>query len=71
MRTAWEEEEYGDSRLGSVINKVWLESKQTSCVGRPSARWTDDVKNVAGLDWMYKVTDRVLRCKLGEDYVQK
>lgn len=30
-------------------------------VGRPSARWTDDLKRVAGSDWMAKAGYRVLR----------
>ncbi|KAL4703923.1 hypothetical protein ACJJTC_002098 [Scirpophaga incertulas] len=40
-------------------------------VGRPPARWTDDLKKVAGGNWMRKAEDRVLWRKLGEAYVQQ
>ena len=40
-------------------------------VGRPPARWTDDLKRVSGSDWMAKTGDRVLWRTLGEAYVQQ
>jgi hypothetical protein len=40
-------------------------------VGRPPARWTDDLRKVAGGDWMAKTGDRALWRTLGEAYVQQ
>ncbi|CAG9109469.1 unnamed protein product [Plutella xylostella] len=40
-------------------------------VGRPPARWTDDLRRVAGSGWMRKAEDRVLWRSLGEAYVQQ
>ena len=39
-------------------------------VGRPLARWTDDLKGVVGSDWIAKTGDRVLWRNLGEACVQ-
>ena len=40
-------------------------------VGRPPARWTDDLKKVAGSGWMKKAGDRALWRSLGEAYLQQ
>ena len=40
-------------------------------VGRPPARWTDDIKKVAGGGWMRCAEDRALWLSLGEAYVQQ
>ena len=48
---------------------VYLIGKRS--VGRPPARWTDDLKKVTGSDWMTKTGDRVLWRTLGEAYVQQ
>ncbi|CAH2237929.1 jg18732 [Pararge aegeria aegeria] len=40
-------------------------------VGRPPARWTDDLKNVAGSGVMRKAEDRVWWRALGKAYVQQ
>ena len=42
---------------------------EAAAVWRPPARWTDDLKRVAGSDWMAKTGDRVLWRTLGEAYV--
>ncbi|CAH2236490.1 jg21250 [Pararge aegeria aegeria] len=40
-------------------------------VGRPPARWTDDLKRVAGSGWMRKAKDRVWWRALGKAYFQQ
>ena len=40
-------------------------------VGRPPARWTDDLRQVAGGGWMRIAEDRDEWRKLGEAYVQQ
>lgn len=40
-------------------------------VGRPPARWTDDLRKVAGTGWMRTAEDRDLWRKVGEAYVQQ
>nr|ADI61818.1 endonuclease-reverse transcriptase [Bombyx mori] len=40
-------------------------------VGRPLARWCDDLRTVAGKKWMRRAADRAQWCGLGEAYVQQ
>ena len=40
-------------------------------VGRPSARWTDDLKRVAGSGWIRRADDRVWCRELGKAYIQQ
>ena len=49
----------------------WRSRLGKRSVGRPPARWTDDLKKVAGSDWMAKTGDRALWRTLGEAYVQQ
>lgn len=40
-------------------------------VGRPLARWCDDLRKRAGSDWVQKATDQAMWCYLGEAYDQE
>ena len=53
--------------LDTIVSK----DSNVGSVGRPPARWSDDLKRVAGSDWMAETGDRVLWCTLGEAYVQQ
>ncbi|CAG9135070.1 unnamed protein product [Plutella xylostella] len=54
---------------GYLILKRLRRGKRS--VGRPQARWGDDLRKVAGYDWMWNAVDRNQWCALGEAYVQK
>jgi hypothetical protein len=40
-------------------------------VGRPQARWSDDLRMTAGRSWMRVAEDRARRRGIGEAYVQQ
>ena len=49
----------------------WRPRPGKRSIGRSPARWPDDLKRVAGSDWMAKTGDQVLWRTLGEAYVQQ
>ena len=49
----------------------WRPRLDKRSVGHPPARWADDLKRVAGSDWVAKTEDRVLWRTLGEANVQQ
>ncbi|KAG7296310.1 hypothetical protein JYU34_021440 [Plutella xylostella] len=59
-----------DNRWGRRVLE-WRPRTGKRSVGRPPARWTDDLRRVAGRGWMRKAEDRVLWRSLGEAYVQQ
>ncbi|KAG7305016.1 hypothetical protein JYU34_010462 [Plutella xylostella] len=59
-----------DNRWGRRVLE-WRPRTGKRSVGRPPARWTDDLRRVAGSGWMRKAEDRVLWRSLGEAYVQQ
>jgi hypothetical protein len=40
-------------------------------VGRPQARWSDDLRRMTGRSWMLVAEDRARRREIGEAYVQQ
>ncbi|CAH2239930.1 jg3361 [Pararge aegeria aegeria] len=58
-----------DGTWGSRVLE-WRPRFGKHSVGRPPARWTDNLKKVAGSGWMRKAEDRVWRA-LGKAYVQQ
>ncbi|CAG9135040.1 unnamed protein product [Plutella xylostella] len=59
-----------DNRWGRLVLE-WRTRTGNRSVGRPPARWTDDLRRVAGSGWMRKAEDQVLWRSLGESYVQQ
>ncbi|CAG4978815.1 unnamed protein product [Colias eurytheme] len=49
----------------------WRPRTGKRSVGRPAARWTDDLKKVAGIGWMRYAEERENWRDLGEAYVQQ
>ncbi|KAI8440938.1 hypothetical protein MSG28_009235 [Choristoneura fumiferana] len=49
----------------------WRPRTGKRSVGRPEARWTDDLKRIAGGGWMRGAEDRVLWRAMEEAYVQQ
>ncbi|KPJ21040.1 hypothetical protein RR48_00071 [Papilio machaon] len=49
----------------------WRPRTGRRSVGRPPARWTDDLVKVAGVHWMLAAQDRSLWQSMGEAYVQQ
>lgn len=49
----------------------WIPRIGKRSVGRPPARWTDDLAKVAGVGWMQAASDRSEWRLLGEAYVQQ
>ncbi|CAH2235518.1 jg19495 [Pararge aegeria aegeria] len=54
-----------DGRWGRRVLE-WRPRIGKRSVGRPPARWTDDLKKVAGSGWMRKAEDRVWWRALGK-----
>lgn len=52
-----------------IVN--WRPRMTARPVGRPPRRWTDDIKEVAGMTWRQKAQDRDKWKQLREAYVQK
>jgi endonuclease/exonuclease/phosphatase family metal-dependent hydrolase len=59
-----------DGRWGGKVLE-WRPRTGRRSVGRPPARWTDDLVKVAGVRWMRVAQDRSLWHSLGEAYVQQ
>ena len=59
-----------DNRWGRRVLE-WRPRTGRRSVGRPPARWTDDLKAAAGSGWMRKAEDRVWWRALEEAYVQQ
>ncbi|KPJ10168.1 hypothetical protein RR48_04991 [Papilio machaon] len=49
----------------------WQPRTGRRSVGRPSARWTDDLVKVARVSWMRVAQDRSSWRSLGEAYAQQ
>ncbi|KPJ21056.1 hypothetical protein RR48_00278 [Papilio machaon] len=48
----------------------WRPRTDRRSVGRPLAKWTDDLVKVAGVSWMQVAQDRSSWRSLGEAYAQ-
>ncbi|XP_013144778.1 PREDICTED: uncharacterized protein LOC106108224 [Papilio polytes] len=59
-----------DGRWGRRVLE-WRPRIGRRSVGRPPARWTDDLVKVAGAHWMRAAQDRALWQSMGEAYVQQ
>ena len=49
----------------------WRPRLGKRCVGRPAARWSDDMRKLAGVGWMRVAEHREQWRALGEAYVQQ
>lgn len=60
---------YDDNRWNYIIQqwRPWTRKRRR---GRPQLRWADDIKKVAGPDWMKKARDRNKWRETEEAYVQ-
>ena len=58
-----------DGRWGKRVLELRPHTKRP--VGRPPARWTDDLKRVAGSGWIRRAEDRVWWRELGKAYIQQ
>jgi hypothetical protein len=58
-----------DGRWGIRILE-WKPRLDKRSVGRPQARWSDDLRRTAGKSWM-RVEDRVRWREVGEAYAQQ
>ena len=58
-----------DGRWGRQVLEWRPRTKRP--VGRPPARWTDDLKRMAGSGWIRRAEDRVWWRELGKAYVQQ
>ncbi|KAG6461226.1 hypothetical protein O3G_MSEX012494 [Manduca sexta] len=59
-----------DNRWGKRVLE-WRPRLGKRSVGRPPARWSDDLRKVAGKNWMRQAEDRVKWRILKEAYVQQ
>nr|ADI61810.1 endonuclease-reverse transcriptase [Bombyx mori] len=59
-----------DNRWGRRVLE-WRPRTGKRSVGRPPARWSDDLRKAAGSNWMRRTEDRVQWRTLGEAYVQQ
>ncbi|KPI91323.1 hypothetical protein RR46_14827 [Papilio xuthus] len=59
-----------DGRWGRKVLE-WRPRTGRRSVGRPPARWTDDLVKVAGASWMRVAQDRSSWRSLGEAYAQQ
>ena len=59
-----------DNRWGRRVLE-WRPRLGKRSVGRPWARWSDDIRKVAGSGWKRKTEDRVEWRAIGEAYVQQ
>ena len=59
-----------DNRWGRRVLE-WRPRLGKRSVGRPQARWDDDLRKTAGRCWMRQAEDRALWRSLGEAYVQQ
>ncbi|KPJ01280.1 hypothetical protein RR46_01415 [Papilio xuthus] len=59
-----------DGRWGRKVLE-WRPRTGRRSVGKPPARWTDDLVKVAGVHWMRAAQDRALWQSMGEAYVQQ
>ena len=59
-----------DNRWGRKVLE-WRPRTGRRSVGRPPARWTDDLVRVAGSRWIQMAWDRSLWRSMGEAYVQQ
>ena len=48
----------------------WRPRDSRRSVGRPQARWSDDIRKIAGTGWMQQAQDRERWQTMGEAYVQ-
>uniref|UniRef100_A0A2H1X113 SFRICE_034200 n=1 Tax=Spodoptera frugiperda TaxID=7108 RepID=A0A2H1X113_SPOFR len=58
------------TRWGQCVLQ-WRPRLGKRSVGRPPARWSDDIRKVAGSGWMRRAEDRTQWRAIGEDYVQR
>jgi hypothetical protein len=49
----------------------WRPSLGKRSVGRPQARWSDDLRRTAGRSWMLVAENRARWREIGEAYVQQ
>ena len=61
---------YDDNRWTRRILE-WRPRETVRSVGRPQKRWEDDIRVVAGKQWMRLARDRERWKQLGETYIQK
>jgi hypothetical protein len=59
-----------DIRWGKRVLE-WSPSLGKRSVGRPQARWSDDLRRTAGRSWMRVAEDRARWRDIGEAYVQQ
>lgn len=59
-----------DNRWGKRVLE-WRPRLGKRSVGRPQARWSDDLQRVAGRNWMGRAEDRAQWRAMGETYVQQ
>lgn len=59
-----------DNRWGKRVLE-WRPRLGKRSVGRPQARWSDDLRKTAGRSWMREAIDRTKWREIGEAYVQQ
>jgi hypothetical protein len=59
-----------DDRWGKRVLE-WRPRLGKSSVGRPQARWSDNLRRTAGRSWMRVAEDRARWQEIGEAYVQQ
>ena len=59
-----------DDRWGRCVLE-WRPRIGKRKVGRPQARWSDDLRSMAGNNWMKVAQDRARWRAIGEAYVQR
>jgi hypothetical protein len=59
-----------DNRRGKRVLE-WRSRLGKRSVGRPQARWSDDLRRTAGRSWMRVAEDRARWREIGEAYVQQ
>jgi hypothetical protein len=60
-----------DNRYATKRVLEWRPRIGKRCVGRPQARWSDDLCRTAGRSWMRVAEDRARWRDVGEAYVQQ
>ena len=60
----------GDGRWSKAVTE-WRPSNGKRSVGRPAARWADDIVAIAGVTWMRLAQDRGAWHKQREAYTQQ